>query len=434
MKSNRLPVIACCVVLAGMSLPARSQDLSGRWLYGFSLSTQKFIGNQSDSANVLLSSGNAATGRVAQAGYGLGVAGSLERRFSSRMGLGLSLGYATLPFSLQLNLPNFTATSALRTQLLSSELLFDYELTSHMLFRPYFMLGAGYLNFRVADSKRLHGGKGLIGAGARVKIRPHMMLNASLAYNFQASDNLDAANNGKQDAFVSARLGVSFITGGAGYTPKDLFSKNRARENRAEPASITSNEVEPAARTKKQSASESEGESKNTLAANTASARGNKLSNASTSDFTQAGKTATALLPQSNTDKSAATARAKAPSFPVAYEQALQSYYAQQYAAAAQQFSRLITSYPTHVLIHNCHYWLGKAQFELKDYPAAIVSFNRVLLATKSAKQDDALFLLGSSLLRVRRPDEARQTLQRLVQSYPESALAGKAKELLAKM
>lgn len=432
MKSNCLPVIACCVLLAGMSLPARSQDLSGRWLYGFSLSTQKFIGNQSDSANVLLSGGNAITGRVAQAGYGLGIAGSLERRFSSRMGLGLSLGYATLPFSLQLNLPNFNATSALRTQLLSSELLFDYELANHTLFRPYLMLGAGYLNFRVADSKRLHGGKGLIGAGARVKIRPQMMLNANLAYNFQASDNLDAANNGKQDAFVSARLGVSFITGGAGFTPKDLFSKNSARENRVEPAITTSNEGKPAARTKKQSASESE--SKNTFAANTASARGNKLSNAAKSNLAEAGKTETSSLPQPNTVKPAATARAKAPSFPVAYEQALQSFYAQQYAAAAQQFSNLITSYPTHVLIHNCHYWLGKAQFELKDYPAAIVSFNRVLLATKSAKQDDALFLLGSSLLRVRRPNEARQTLQRLVQNYPESTLAGKAKELLAKM
>lgn len=430
MTSNRLPVIACWIVLAGLCSPAHSQDLSGRWLYGFSLGTQKFIGNQNDSANILLSAGNAATGRVVQSGYGLGLSGSLERRFFSRLGLGLSLGYATLPFNLRLNLPNFTATSALRTQLLYSELLFDYELANQTLFRPYLMLGAGYLNFRVADSKRLHGGKGLIGAGARVKIRPQMMLNAGLAYNFQASDNLDAANNGKQDGFVSARLGVSFITGGAGYTPKDLFSENRTRENRVEPAMTPSREGKDSGRAQKASAGEVE--RKNRFAANNAAARANQSPPIAKSN--PAGRAGSAFQAQPNRSRPAARARAKAPSFPAAYEQALQSFYAQQYAASVQQFSNLITHYPTHVLVHNCHYWLGKAQFELKDYPAAIVSFKRVLLATKSAKQDDALFLLGSSLLEVRRPEEARQTLQRLVQSYPESALAGKAKELLAKM
>jgi len=419
-KYRLLAALSCAVLIFGATA-ARSQQLSGRWFYGFSFGTQRFTGPQRETRLISAATGAAATGRITQAGYGLGLAGSLEHRLSGRSGLGLSLGYATLPFRLSLKYPTYSTATSLRTQMVSSELWLDYELISQQRFRPYLLIGAGYLNFRVSDSKRLHAGNILVGAGARWQPQAHMLWHASLIYHFQASDHLDAVVSGSHDAFIGVRFGVSFLRGATPAVP-ELFSEQR-RTSRAEIAVRAPVEASasPAPRSAPAAAEHQR--------AATASSAPRKRAGVSPS------KVSARPAAGNERGKSAAgTAAPRPTSFAGAYEQALQSIYARRYAKAVQQFTELIEIFPSHVLISNCHYWLAKAQYEQQNYAAAAAACQRVLQFSRSARQEDALFILGNSLLQLQRPEEARATLQRLLRDYPESRLAPQAQELLARM
>ncbi len=419
-KYRLLAALSCAALILGAPA-ARSQQLSGRWLYGFSFGTQRFTGPQREARLISAATGAAATGRITQAGYGLGLAGSLEHRLSSRTGLGLSLGYATLPFRLSLKYPTYSTATSLRTNMVSSELWLDYELISQQRFRPYLLAGAGYLNFRVSGSRRLQAGNILVGAGARWQPQAHMLWHASLIYHFQASDHLDAVATGSHDAFIGVRFGVSFFRGGTPAVP-ELFTEQR-RTSRAEAAARAPVETSasPAPRRAPPTA-----ERRN---AATVSSAPRKRAGASPS------KASTRPAAGNEMGKSAAGTAAPRPvSFAGAYEQALQSIYARRYAKAVQQFTELIEIFPSHVLISNCHYWLAKAQYEQQNYAAAAAACQRVLQFSRSARQEDALFMLGNSLLQLQRPEEARATLQRLLRDYPDGRLAPQAQELLAKM
>lgn len=418
-KYRLLAALSCAALFLGATA-APSQPLSGRWLYGFSFGTQQFTGPQREARLISAATGAAATGRITQAGYGLALAGSLEHRLSSRTGLGLSLGYATLPFRLSLKYSAYSTITSLRTQMVSSELCFDYELTSQQRFRPYLLTGAGYLNFRVSGSKRLHAGNLLVGAGLRWQPQAAMLWHASLIYHFQASDHLDAVASGSHDAFVGVRFGVSFFKGGAPAVP-ELFTEQRhtrraeAAERAPVAAASPTPRSEPATAARRNAATASYAPRKravtSTSQASPRPAAGNEV-----------GKSASG------------TAAPRPASFASAYEQALQSIYNRHYAKAVQQFTALIEIFPSHVLISNCHYWLAKAQYEQQDYAAAAAACQRVLQATRSARQEDALFILGSSLWHLQRPEEARATLQRLLRDFPDGRLAPQAQELLAKM
>lgn len=418
-KYRLLAALGCAALILGATA-ARSQQLSGRWLYGFSFGTQRFTGPQRETRLISAATGAAATGRITQAGYGLALAGSLEHRLSSRTGLGLSLGYATLPFRLSLKYPAYSTITSLRTQMVSSELWFDYELISQQRFRPYLLTGAGYLNFRVSGSKRLHAGNLLVGAGARWQPQAHMLWHASLIYHFQASDHLDAVASGRHDAFIGVRFGVSFFRAGTPAVP-DLFTEQR-RTSRAEAAARAP--VAAASPTPRSVPATAERRN-----AATASSAPRKRAGTSPS------KASTRPAAGNEMGKSAAgTAASRPASFAGAYEQALQSIYARRYAKAVQQFTELIEIFPSHVLISNCHYWLAKAQYEQQNYAAAAAACQRVLQFSRSARQEDALFILGNSLVQLQRPEEARAALQRLLRDYPDGRLTSQAQELLARM
>ncbi|MDZ7267438.1 MAG: tetratricopeptide repeat protein [candidate division KSB1 bacterium] len=414
---SRLTAALGCTVLLVSAMAAHSQPTGGRWLYGFSFAAQRLTSPRR-AAQLISASGTVATGRVTQAGYGPGLSARLERRVSARTGLSLSLGYATLPFRLTLQYPTYQTASALRTQMVGSELWLNYDVIPSQRFRPYLLAGAGYLNFRVSGSKRLHAGNILLGAGARWQPHAHMLWHASLVYHFQASDRLDAVVSGNHDAFLGIRVGVLFFKGGTLAVP-ELFTDQR-RTGRTEPAMRAPVEVAPRR-------APATAEHRSAATASAAPRKRAGVPSAKVSPPRPAAGGEKAKPPASAT-------AARPTSFAGAYEQALQNIYARRYEVAVRQFTELIEIFPAHVLISNCHYWLGKAQYELQNYAAAVTACQRVMQFPKSARQDDALFILGNSLLRLQRREEARAALQRLLRDHPNSRLAPQAQELLAKM
>jgi tol-pal system protein YbgF len=116
------------------------------------------------------------------------------------------------------------------------------------------------------------------------------------------------------------------------------------------------------------------------------------------------------------------------------YEQALNKYYAKQYAEAITMFRNVSDQFPNHPLRPNCLYWMGEAEYQLRNFQQAVEMWNLVLQASMSVKKDDALLMLGKTYAQIGRSDDARKALQRLIQEFPTSEYVSKAEAMLTKM
>jgi|GEM_PF-3626592 len=114
------------------------------------------------------------------------------------------------------------------------------------------------------------------------------------------------------------------------------------------------------------------------------------------------------------------------------YDAALQLFNSRQYKDAMQELMQLYNEYPNHFLASNFIYWIGECHFALKNYAAAIEAFENVLNQFKrSYKHDDALIMAGIAYLKLGNADKAAQKFQELLQKFPGSEYAGKARKLL---
>jgi tol-pal system protein YbgF len=116
------------------------------------------------------------------------------------------------------------------------------------------------------------------------------------------------------------------------------------------------------------------------------------------------------------------------------YEEALNKYYSKRYAEAITMFRDLSNQFPSHPLRGNCFYWIGEAQYQLRNFQEAVEMWNLVLQCPISVKKDDALLMLGKSYAQINRPEEARTMLKRLIQEFPSSEYVSKAEAMLNKM
>ena len=83
-------------------------------------------------------------------------------------------------------------------------------------------------------------------------------------------------------------------------------------------------------------------------------------------------------------------------------------------------------------LAPSAQYWVGNAHYALKDYRAAITS-QRQLMTTypDSQKVPDAMLNISSSQIELGDTSGAKRTLDDLVQRYPASEAADRAKKRL---
>ncbi len=80
------------------------------------------------------------------------------------------------------------------------------------------------------------------------------------------------------------------------------------------------------------------------------------------------------------------------------YDQGLKDYYARQYEAAKAGLRKVLVLEPQNELADNAQYWLGECDYALEDYPAAQEAFKKVLIYSKTEKDDDAQLMPGKML------------------------------------
>jgi len=116
-----------------------------------------------------------------------------------------------------------------------------------------------------------------------------------------------------------------------------------------------------------------------------------------------------------------------------AYDAALDQFKAGSYAAAATGFTAFVKTYPRSPLAASAQYWLGNAQFALRDYRGAIASQRQLLGAyPDSQKVPDAMLNIASAQFEMGDGAASRRTLEELIAKHPQSEAATKARQRLA--
>ena len=129
----------------------------------------------------------------------------------------------------------------------------------------------------------------------------------------------------------------------------------------------------------------------------------------------------------------AATAANNAENEQKDYEAAYALAKAGKHAEAVSALQRFIEHYPDGKLTPNAYYWMGAAQFSLRDYKAAIATQNKLVKQyPEHEKAPDALLNIANSQIQLADVDGARQTLKTLIAKYPKSRAAELGKKRLA--
>lgn len=113
------------------------------------------------------------------------------------------------------------------------------------------------------------------------------------------------------------------------------------------------------------------------------------------------------------------------------YETAWRSFERKDYQAAASRFREFIKKHTKSRLTANAQYWLGESHFALKEFDKAIVAYDEVRRFPQSDKAAVALLRQGFAFAELGEKLNARLVLQELVEKFPQSAEAPRAKQRL---
>lgn len=102
------------------------------------------------------------------------------------------------------------------------------------------------------------------------------------------------------------------------------------------------------------------------------------------------------------------------------------------YDDAIAGFKDQLQRWPDGRYADNAWYWMGESYYVKHEYDAALTSFRTVLdKFTSSAKAPDAQLKVGLTLIEMKKKDEGRASLQKVVKDYPDSNAATLARQRL---
>ncbi|HXV81164.1 MAG TPA: tol-pal system protein YbgF [Candidatus Binatia bacterium] len=114
------------------------------------------------------------------------------------------------------------------------------------------------------------------------------------------------------------------------------------------------------------------------------------------------------------------------------YEAAWRSLDKKEYKAAIGRFREFIKKYPKSTLAGNAQYWIGESLYALKEFDQAIIEFDAVRRRyPQGEKVPAALLKQGFAFAELGEKLNARLILQEVVEKYPQSPEAGRAKQRL---
>jgi tol-pal system protein YbgF len=111
------------------------------------------------------------------------------------------------------------------------------------------------------------------------------------------------------------------------------------------------------------------------------------------------------------------------------YESAWRSFERKDYQVAAIRFREFVKKYPKSRLTANGQFWLGESHFGMKEFDKAIVAFDEVRRFAQADKAPAALLRQGFAFAELGEKLNARLVLQELVDKFPQSAEAPRAKQ-----
>jgi len=117
------------------------------------------------------------------------------------------------------------------------------------------------------------------------------------------------------------------------------------------------------------------------------------------------------------------------------FDSALASFRGGEFEASQNTFADFLGRYPQSGYGSSALFWLGNAQFVLKNYPAAVASFRKMIGRSPTyTRVPEAWLAIANCQLELKDLGLARKTLEDLIANFPQSEAADIAKERLARM
>lgn len=118
-----------------------------------------------------------------------------------------------------------------------------------------------------------------------------------------------------------------------------------------------------------------------------------------------------------------------------AYSQAFSLLKERQYDPAKDAFNDLLQRYPQGEFTDNARYWLAETYYVQRNYPAALTEFDRLIkLHPSSPKVPAAMLKIGYIQADQNANEQARESLQKVISSYPKSTEARLARSRLERL
>ncbi len=113
------------------------------------------------------------------------------------------------------------------------------------------------------------------------------------------------------------------------------------------------------------------------------------------------------------------------------FESAWRSFERKDYQVAVSRFREFVKKHAKSRLTASAQFWLGESHFGLKEFDKAIVAYDEVRRFPQSDKAAAALLRQGFAFAELGEKLNARLVLQELVEKFPQSAEAPRAKQRL---
>ncbi len=117
------------------------------------------------------------------------------------------------------------------------------------------------------------------------------------------------------------------------------------------------------------------------------------------------------------------------------YDEAIAVFRKGEFAPAAAALSTFMRRWPGSGYADSATFWLGNAQYGMRDYKEAIVSFRNVVKnAPTSPRAPEAMLSIANCQAELKDTKSARRTIDELMKTYPGSEAAQAGRERLASL
>lgn len=116
------------------------------------------------------------------------------------------------------------------------------------------------------------------------------------------------------------------------------------------------------------------------------------------------------------------------------YDMTLEIFRKGEYAQAVSGLTDFLRKYPQTGYKPSALFWLGNAQYAVRDYKEAIASFRALVAMAPHPRVAESLLAIANCQIELKDLRAARKALEDVIKAYPESEAAGAAKQRLAKL